>query len=174
MYDFLTVSLAFSRFKICPIQIFKVIDFGINIPDSFQSKSLLTCPRPPSLRNPARAVLTAGIRFYFFRRFLLRFRQHGEWPLYFFVRCTWPREVMFSGLRSKAERNPMLPFAFERRLLTFSAKTPAFDWLFQFPPAIGRRIRPFPKVAFPFSSVFCYFFSVAFIQPPSILPISSR
>ena len=125
---------------------------------------------PTNRPAPFPTVLTASLRFYF----LCRSRRHGEWPLYFFVCCALPREVALSDVRSKAERNPMLPFAFERRLLTFSAKTPAFDWLFQFPPAIGRRIRPFPKVAFPFSSVFCYFFSVAFIQPPSILPISSR
>lgn len=38
----------------------------------------------------------------------------------------------------------MLPFAFDRRLLTFSAKTPAFEPLFQLPPAIGSRIYGHP------------------------------
>lgn len=115
----------------------------------FSSKIPTNMPTPFRPTQSCARRTNRGHPFYFLRRFLFRSRQHGEWPLYFFVRCTRPREAVPSGLRSKAERNPMLPFAFERRLLTFSAKTPAFDWLFQFPPATGRRIRPFPKVAFP-------------------------
>lgn len=39
----------------------------------------------------------------------------------------------------------MLPFEFERLLLTFKSNTPALEPLFQLPPAIGSRISVIPR-----------------------------
>lgn len=101
-----------------------------NMPAPFQPTQI--CARRTNRRHP----------FLFFAPLPV----HGEWPLYFFVCCALPREAAPSDVRSKAERNPMLLSAFDRRLLTFSSKTPAFEPLFQLPPAIGPNIRPSPKV----------------------------
>lgn len=119
---------------------------------------------PTNRPAPFSEILAAGLRFYF----LCRSRLHGEWPLYFFVCCALPREVALSDVRSKAERNPMLPFAFDRRLLTFSSKTPAFEPLFQLPPAIGSRIYGHPpkflaflRCSYPAAKHFSDFFDVS-------------
>jgi hypothetical protein len=40
----------------------------------------------------------------------------------------------FLTVEVRAERNPMFVFEFDRPLLPFRLKTPAFDVLFQLPP----------------------------------------
>ena len=45
---------------------------------------------------------------------------------------------------SRAERNPMFVFVFERGLFKFELNTPAFDVLFQLPPRFGKRFDLLP------------------------------
>lgn len=61
----------------------------------------------------------------------------------------------------RAGRKPMFVFTFDRKLLKFSANSPAWTPLFQFPPRIGSR----------FNARAPYFKD--FIHPPTMRPISS-
>lgn len=135
-HDFLPISFAFSCLQICVIQVLKVIDFRINIVYSFQVHHTHKQART------VRLTTNCELPFLFFA---LVAQLHGEWPLYSFVCCALSREAALSDGRSKAEQNPMLPFEFERLLLTFKANTPALEPLFQLPPASGSRIPVIPQ-----------------------------
>ena len=68
--------------------------------------------------------------------------------------------------RGSAARKPMFQFAFERGLLRFRAKRPAFDPLSQLPPRMAARAKQSgPQRA----EHHCL---TDFIHPPSIRPIS--